>query len=87
MMVSSYITLSCRLNLTLSAAQGKSEALSKFWVPLDEFTKEVMTGLTNGDPQIAVGTAKKLFEQFDRPKIEMVFAMASGKPFNELEKK
>ncbi|KAJ7462669.1 hypothetical protein B0H11DRAFT_1815674 [Mycena galericulata] len=50
--------------------QGTTPMLSKFWMPLDEYTKKTMDGLKKGGDQIAVGTAEivlKRFEGLDAP--------------------
>ncbi|KAF5368340.1 hypothetical protein D9758_002422 [Tetrapyrgos nigripes] len=56
----------------LHDAQGTTERLSKIWMPLDEFTRNVMNGLKNGDPVIAVGSAKGNYERFELPKEEIL---------------
>ncbi|KAK7064462.1 hypothetical protein R3P38DRAFT_2824690 [Favolaschia claudopus] len=48
--------------------QGTTAHLSKFWMPLDEYTKITVDGLRKGDSHVAAGTADnvlKMFEQAD----------------------
>ncbi|KAI0778527.1 NAD-P-binding protein [Trametes elegans] len=52
--------------------QGTTPALAKFWMPLDEFTKQTVAGLIRGDPQVAVGTAGQQLEQYENGKSEAV---------------
>ncbi|KAJ6604371.1 hypothetical protein DFH09DRAFT_1122458 [Mycena vulgaris] len=50
--------------------QGTTERLSKFWMPLDEYTKTTMEGLQKGDIHVAAGMAEtiyKRFEELDQP--------------------
>ncbi|KAH9486746.1 putative oxidoreductase DltE [Psilocybe cubensis] len=54
----------------LHDAQGTTPMLSKFWMPLDQFTKETMEGLQRGDAHIAVGTSKSAFEKYEEGKAE-----------------
>lgn len=49
---------------------GTTEKLSKFWMPLDEYTKVTMEGLRRGDPHVACGMADQLFKRFDMRKGE-----------------
>jgi len=46
--------------------QGTTEMLSKFWMPLDEYTKLTMDGLRKGDIHIASGASAKFLEKFER---------------------
>ncbi|KAI0673481.1 NAD-P-binding protein [Trametes maxima] len=50
--------------------QGTTPALSKFWMPLDEFTKIVIEGLVRGDPEVAAGQASRDLERFEKVKVE-----------------
>lgn len=50
--------------------QGTTSRLSKFWMPLDTFTKETMQGLCRGDMQIAPGEAKGRWEKWEKSKID-----------------
>ncbi|KAI1793897.1 NAD(P)-binding protein [Ganoderma leucocontextum] len=52
--------------------QGTAPALSKLWMPLDQFTKLTMEGLIRGDPDIAVGFAATHFEKYEKGKREQV---------------
>jgi len=45
--------------------QGTTPALSKFWMPLDEYTGKTMEGLRKGDEQVAVGTAATVLKRFE----------------------
>ncbi|KAK7463783.1 hypothetical protein VKT23_005723 [Stygiomarasmius scandens] len=56
----------------LHDAEGTTEKLSKFWMPLDEFMDVVMKGLKKGDTTIAAGIAKGHYEQFEEPKEAIV---------------
>jgi hypothetical protein len=50
--------------------QGTTERLSKFWMPLDDYIKTTMDGLTKGNTHIAAGRAEdvyKRFEELDQP--------------------
>ncbi|THU94844.1 NAD(P)-binding protein [Dendrothele bispora CBS 962.96] len=60
----------------LHDAEGTTERLSKFWMPLDEFTNTVMEGLKKGDTVVAAGNAKTHYEQFEQPK-EAIFAQTT----------
>ncbi|KAJ7633079.1 hypothetical protein FB45DRAFT_914321 [Roridomyces roridus] len=44
--------------------QGTTPMLSKFWMPLDEYTEKTMAGLRKGDEQVAVGTADVVLKRF-----------------------
>lgn len=48
--------------------QGTSAVLSKFWMPLSEFTATTMDGLKEGNTQIAVGQSKLAWEQYEKDK-------------------
>ncbi|KAJ7456709.1 hypothetical protein FB451DRAFT_1098973 [Mycena latifolia] len=43
--------------------QGTTERLSKFWMPLDEYTKKTMEGLRKGDAHIAAGMAETVYKR------------------------
>jgi len=45
--------------------QGTTAMLSKFWMPLDEYTKKTMDGLRKGDEQVAVGMAANVLKRFE----------------------
>jgi hypothetical protein len=57
------------------SAYGTTEKLSKFWIPLSEFTKVTMEGLHKGDHFISMSGAKTLFEKFEQEKDGMVHQM------------
>ncbi|KAF8078420.1 hypothetical protein FPV67DRAFT_1465214 [Lyophyllum atratum] len=59
----------------LHDAYGTTEKLSKFWMPLDEYTKIILEGLKNGDPYITAGTASDVFTNFEAGKLERVEAL------------
>ncbi|KAJ7225814.1 hypothetical protein GGX14DRAFT_641191 [Mycena pura] len=44
--------------------QGTTERLSKFWMPLDEYTEKTMQGLRKGDIHIAAGRAEETLKRF-----------------------
>ncbi|KAJ7169600.1 hypothetical protein C8R46DRAFT_993902 [Mycena filopes] len=44
--------------------QGTSEMLSKFWMPLDEYTRKTIAGLQRGDIHVAAGTAEVVLKRF-----------------------
>ncbi|KAJ6509253.1 hypothetical protein C8R47DRAFT_1097952 [Mycena vitilis] len=46
--------------------QGTTEQLSKFWMPLDQYTKETIDGLRRGDSHIASGRADEVLKQFQK---------------------
>ncbi|EMD42202.1 hypothetical protein CERSUDRAFT_147848 [Gelatoporia subvermispora B] len=52
--------------------QGMTPMLSKFWMPLDTFTEQVMEGLKRGDTQIAPGTSGENWERFEKGKLERI---------------
>nr|VWO94223.1 3-oxoacyl-reductase [Ganoderma boninense] len=52
--------------------QGLTPALSKIWMPLDQFTNLTMECLIRGDPEIAVGFAATFFDKFEKGKREQV---------------
>ncbi len=52
--------------------QGTTPALSKLWMPLDEFTKHTMEGLIRGDSEVAVGFSAQLLEKYEKGKRESV---------------
>jgi len=55
----------------LHDAEGTTERLSKMWMPLDEFTEIVITGLVNGDSHITAGMATQAFDRFEKGKVEL----------------
>ncbi|KIJ54096.1 hypothetical protein M422DRAFT_154308 [Sphaerobolus stellatus SS14] len=53
--------------------QGNVPILSKFWFPLDEFTKLTVEGLLRGDEHIVYpGASKDNFKEFEERKIEKI---------------
>ncbi|KAI0749847.1 NAD(P)-binding protein [Daedaleopsis nitida] len=61
--------------------QGTASHLSKFWMPLDEFTKEALNGLVEGKPEIPVGFVVKAYDKYEagkREHLEEGFKMISG---------
>ncbi|KAJ3984785.1 hypothetical protein F5890DRAFT_1514708 [Lentinula detonsa] len=60
----------------LHDAEGTTEALSKFWMPLSEYIKETIEGFQRGDSVVCNGMAKNAYEQFEKPKEQMVSEMA-----------
>ncbi|KZT21657.1 NAD(P)-binding protein [Neolentinus lepideus HHB14362 ss-1] len=50
--------------------QGRTPALSKVWMTLDEFTKQTVEGLKRGDSIVASGMAAQGFEKFEKGKAE-----------------
>ncbi|KAF8912852.1 hypothetical protein CPB84DRAFT_1759673 [Gymnopilus junonius] len=60
----------------LHDVSGTTEILSKFWMPLDDFTKEAVQGFRKGDHNIPVGvTWKDSFEKYEQGKEEAVLEM------------
>ncbi|KAK7060413.1 hypothetical protein VNI00_001178 [Paramarasmius palmivorus] len=60
----------------LHDAEGTTETLSKFWMPLSQYIPETVQSLQNGDPQVCCGTAKVAVEKFERTKYELVMKKA-----------
>ena len=58
--------------------QGMTPMLSKFWMPLDQFTGLAMEGLIRGDDDIAVGDAMDVLDKFDKGKAEVAARMHTG---------
>ncbi|TRM58434.1 hypothetical protein BD626DRAFT_65425 [Schizophyllum amplum] len=52
----------------LHDAEGTTDSLVKFWMPLSEFTSTVMDGLKEGKIAITAGSATATYERFDKPK-------------------
>ena len=48
--------------------QGMSERLSKFWMPLSEFTTLTMAALERGDEEIAIGSSAQEYEKYEKDK-------------------
>ncbi|KAJ7275318.1 hypothetical protein B0H12DRAFT_1266294 [Mycena haematopus] len=53
--------------------QGTTERLSKFWMPLDEYTKLTMDGLRKGDIHVAAGAAAMVLEKFEQAGLKRPF--------------
>ncbi|KAM5533096.1 hypothetical protein V8D89_013239 [Ganoderma adspersum] len=64
--------------------QGLTPALSKIWMPLDQFTKLTMESLIRGDPEIAVGFAATYFDKFEKGKREQVEQNIGKVPTNKV---
>ncbi|KAI0080238.1 NAD(P)-binding protein [Panus rudis PR-1116 ss-1] len=52
--------------------QGTTPHLSKFWMPLNEFTEKALSGLKRGDIAVPVGDAVEKWETFEKGKFERV---------------
>lgn len=52
-------------------AYGTTEKLSKFWMPLEEYTTKTMEGLEKGDINICTGNILGVFEKFEKGKDEL----------------
>ncbi|KAF7339901.1 hypothetical protein MVEN_01907400 [Mycena venus] len=57
--------------------QGTTERLSKFWMPLDEYTKLTVDGLRKGDIHVAAGVVVKLLEKFEKEGLNGLFTTSS----------
>jgi hypothetical protein len=56
-----------------STEQGTTQQLSKFWMPLKEFTEKAVAGLQQGDVHVPVGTAADGYKNFnEKGKLEQV---------------
>lgn len=53
-------------------AEGTTEALSKVWMPLEEFVPIVTKGLVAGTPHITAGMAEGAWDRFEKGKDEIV---------------
>jgi short-subunit dehydrogenase involved in D-alanine esterification of teichoic acids len=51
---------------------GTTQALTKFWMPLDEYTKVTMEGLRRGDVEIPAGMALEDLKRYEAGKLERV---------------
>lgn len=56
-------------------AYGTTEKLSKFWMPLDEFTNATMEGLKTGAAYIPVGRAAQVYERFEEGKDKLIMEL------------
>ncbi|KAK7060414.1 hypothetical protein VNI00_001179 [Paramarasmius palmivorus] len=60
----------------LHDAEGTTEKLSKFWMPLSQYIPETVQGLQKGEPQVCSGLAKIAVEKFEKEKLELVMKKA-----------
>lgn len=51
---------------------GTTEALSKIWMPLEEFVSIVTKGLVAGTPYICAGRSEQMFDKYEKGKGEFV---------------
>ncbi|RDB28387.1 putative oxidoreductase DltE [Hypsizygus marmoreus] len=58
----------------LHDAYDTTEKLSRFWMPLDEYTKITLEGLRRGDPYISAGASEDAFRRFEVEKYELAEA-------------
>ena len=56
----------------LPTDQGTTPALSKFWMPLAEYTQHTIDGLVRGDPEVVVGLSAAVLEKYEKGKREAV---------------
>ncbi|KXN89844.1 hypothetical protein AN958_04848 [Leucoagaricus sp. SymC.cos] len=56
----------------LHDAEGTTEALSKFWMPLEEFVTVVTKELVAGTPFIGVGRSAEAWDKFEKGKEQIV---------------
>lgn len=64
----------------LHDGQGTAETLSKYWMPLTEFTKLTMAELSTDAAQIPIGMAARAYEKYEAGKLE------AADKFYELQK-
>lgn len=57
-------------------AEGTTGALSRFWMPLEEYTKETIEGLQRGVNVVCSGMSKNIYEKFEQPKEQIITEMA-----------
>ncbi|KAJ7133749.1 hypothetical protein C8R43DRAFT_1089686 [Mycena crocata] len=55
--------------------QGTTPTLSKFWMPLDEYTKNTVDGLRRGDIHVACGRAETVLKKFEAAELTGGFPM------------
>ncbi|KAJ3867629.1 hypothetical protein EV359DRAFT_34032 [Lentinula novae-zelandiae] len=60
----------------LHDAEGTTGALSRFWMPLEEYTKETIEGLRRGVNVVCSGMSKNIYEKFEQPKEQIITEMA-----------
>ena len=53
------------------ADQGNVQILSKFWMPLDEFTEQTMQGLLRGDREI-FPLHQEVYDKVEKPRQEVI---------------
>lgn len=53
-------------------AEGTTEALAKFWMPLEEFVTIVTRELVAGTPFIVVGRSAEAWNKYEKGKEEIV---------------
>ena len=58
--------------------QGTTEKLRSKWMPLDQFTQQVMEGLLRGDIEITPGDVKLKWEHWEKGKIPAIAGKAFG---------
>ena len=58
--------------------RGTTGELTKFWMPLDEFTQHAMAGLERGDFQIFVPQTEEAWEAIEKGRIERCMDMGSN---------
>lgn len=54
----------------LHGFQGSTQGLARFWLTLEEYTKETMEGLVRGDPYVPAGTAVQRYKKYEEGKLE-----------------
>ncbi|KAG2044206.1 hypothetical protein BDR03DRAFT_849856 [Suillus americanus] len=54
----------------LHGFQGTTQGLARFWLTLEEYTKETMEGLVRGDPYVPAGTAVERYKKFEDGKLQ-----------------
>ncbi|KAJ3813500.1 hypothetical protein F5876DRAFT_87031 [Lentinula aff. lateritia] len=57
-------------------AEGTTGALSQFWMPLEEYTKETIEGLRRGVNVVCSGMSKSIYEKFEQPEEQIITKMA-----------
>ena len=55
--------------------EGTTQSLSKFWMPLEEYTRSTMEGLVRGDPYVPAGMAVNQHKKFEEGKLELAEKM------------
>jgi hypothetical protein len=56
--------------LTCALVRGTTQGPARFWLTLEEYTKETMEGLVRGDPYVPAGTAVQRYKKFEEGKLE-----------------